>query len=84
MVLTILQGEGALCNCRYVVIRIQCTLATSVVWTQTEWYAEFSSLKGGLDRKQRPKAARSVWISKKTWYLVDRRSKIEGRESEHK
>ena len=35
-----------------------------------------TSLKGGVDRKQYPKAARAAWISKETWKLEDWRAAL--------
>ena len=36
----------------------------------------FTSLKGEVKRKERPKAVRDPWISKETWRLEDQRSEL--------
>ena len=77
MVLKVLQGEGNLRNRRYVASRIWWPLETSTLRTQTEREAAFASLKGEMDRKNNPKAARAAWISKEIWQLEECREALQ-------
>ena len=52
-------------------------METSMVQLQMEGAASFASLKGGVDRKNHPKAAREAWIYKETWQLADWRAALQ-------
>ena len=71
MFLAVLRGEGVLLNRSYVVGRTRWPLATPTVRPQMEGWAAFAPLKGGVDIKKHPKAARAAWISKETWQMAD-------------
>ena len=57
MVLAVLQGEGALRNCRYVQRRTHWPIVPEEVRPQIEGEAAFVTLIGEVDRAQRPMAA---------------------------
>ena len=38
---------------------------------------EFATLKGGVDRAQRPTKAQAPWVSQQTWRLADRRTELQ-------
>ena len=59
MVLVVLQREGALQDHRYIVGRIRWPLASPLVRPQIEGEEAFTSLKGGVERKQKPKVMKT-------------------------
>ena len=69
MVLSVLRGEGALKNRRYVVGRMLWPLAAPTVRMQMEGETAFECLKGEVERKQQTTAVRAEWIYKETWQL---------------
>ena len=66
----VFRGEGVLWNRRYVVRRTQWPLALLKVRPQTEGGSEFTTIKGVVERTQRPNAVKASWISQATWQLL--------------
>ena len=72
IILAMLQGEGALRNCRYIRGRTCWTIQPKAARHQTKGEVDFLELKGEVTRSPQPTKARASWISQDTWQLSER------------